>query len=191
MAPTRTAHGRPGLAWAIRIHSPSNTMKAAPRTALTPRAPGFQKPQGVWNVPAPATLQPAAPAFRCDGRTLCSQMSSCQEATYFLKNCPGTKMDGNHPACLWRLDHAEPQELARSAAGRQQAQPERRHHFWTTHGASAAVALGSTRCRARIFCHSKALGISIAMACMHRSSQPGRSRMRLIALAKSRATDGP
>ncbi|WP_319586767.1 thermonuclease family protein [uncultured Desulfobulbus sp.] len=31
----------------------------------------------------------------CDGRTYCSQMTSCQEATFFLKNCPGTKMDGN------------------------------------------------------------------------------------------------
>jgi hypothetical protein len=23
-------------------------------------------------------------------------MSSCEEATFFLKNCPGVKMDGNH-----------------------------------------------------------------------------------------------
>lgn len=34
--------------------------------------------------------------FKCDGRTYCSQMTSCAEATYFLKNCPGVKMDGNH-----------------------------------------------------------------------------------------------
>lgn len=34
--------------------------------------------------------------FRCDGRTYCSQMTSCAEATYFLKNCPGVKMDGNN-----------------------------------------------------------------------------------------------
>jgi hypothetical protein len=39
---------------------------------------------------------PSASAFRCDGRTHCSQMTSCAEATYFLKNCPGVKMDGNH-----------------------------------------------------------------------------------------------
>lgn len=32
--------------------------------------------------------------FRCDGRTHCSQMTSCDEATYFLRNCPGVKMDG-------------------------------------------------------------------------------------------------
>ena len=33
--------------------------------------------------------------YRCDGRTHCSQMTSCEEATFFLNNCPGTKMDGN------------------------------------------------------------------------------------------------
>jgi cold shock CspA family protein len=38
---------------------------------------------------------PAASLFSCDGRTHCSQMTSCAEATYFLKNCPGTQMDGN------------------------------------------------------------------------------------------------
>jgi len=34
--------------------------------------------------------------YKCDGRTYCSQMTSCAEATYFLQNCPGTKMDGNN-----------------------------------------------------------------------------------------------
>jgi hypothetical protein len=33
--------------------------------------------------------------FRCDGRTHCSQMSSCAEATWFLEHCPGTEMDGD------------------------------------------------------------------------------------------------
>lgn len=37
----------------------------------------------------------AGPAFRCDGRTHCSHMTSCAEATYFLQHCPNTKMDGN------------------------------------------------------------------------------------------------
>jgi len=32
--------------------------------------------------------------FRCDGREYCSQMTSCEEATFFLENCPGVKMDG-------------------------------------------------------------------------------------------------
>ena len=34
--------------------------------------------------------------FTCDGREHCSQMTSCEEATYFINNCPNTKMDGNH-----------------------------------------------------------------------------------------------
>ena len=54
-----------------------------------------------------ATLQsaPATPSttpetrssavFQCDGRTRCSQMTSCDEAKFFLKNCPGTEMDGD------------------------------------------------------------------------------------------------
>jgi endonuclease YncB( thermonuclease family) len=43
-----------------------------------------------------SAARPAATAaLRCDGRTYCSQMSSCAEATWFLKNCPGVKMDGN------------------------------------------------------------------------------------------------
>jgi predicted negative regulator of RcsB-dependent stress response len=41
-------------------------------------------------------LAPATASFTCDGRTYCSQMTSCAEATFFLKNCPGTKMDGNN-----------------------------------------------------------------------------------------------
>ena len=35
-------------------------------------------------------------AFRCDGRTTCSQMTSCAEAEFFLRNCPTTAMDGNN-----------------------------------------------------------------------------------------------
>lgn len=31
--------------------------------------------------------------YKCDGRKYCSQMTSCEEAIFFLKNCPNTKMD--------------------------------------------------------------------------------------------------
>jgi len=31
---------------------------------------------------------------RCDGRVYCSQMTSREEAGFFLANCPGVKMDG-------------------------------------------------------------------------------------------------
>ncbi|HKQ14807.1 MAG TPA: excalibur calcium-binding domain-containing protein [Steroidobacteraceae bacterium] len=37
-----------------------------------------------------------AASFNCDGRTHCSQMTSCAEATYFAKHCPNTKMDGDN-----------------------------------------------------------------------------------------------
>jgi hypothetical protein len=46
---------------------------------------------------APLVTSPqAAPTSQCDGRTMCSQMTSCAEAKYFLAHCPGVKMDGNH-----------------------------------------------------------------------------------------------
>jgi hypothetical protein len=38
----------------------------------------------------------AKPQYTCDGRTYCAQMKSCEEATFFLRNCPGTKMDGDN-----------------------------------------------------------------------------------------------
>lgn len=46
---------------------------------------------------APEFTTPAADdqVFRCDGRIHCSEMTSCAEARYFLKHCPGTKMDGD------------------------------------------------------------------------------------------------
>jgi cold shock CspA family protein len=50
-------------------------------------------------VAEPLVSQPstsAPPGFTCDGRTHCSQMTSCREAKLFLDNCPGTEMDGNN-----------------------------------------------------------------------------------------------
>jgi micrococcal nuclease len=49
--------------------------------------------------PAPVVVAAATTSTagrRCDGRHYCSQMSSCEEATWFLKNCPGTQMDGDN-----------------------------------------------------------------------------------------------
>nr|WP_309251293.1 excalibur calcium-binding domain-containing protein [Pseudomonas fluorescens] len=39
--------------------------------------------------------KPVSTPFKCDGRKYCSQMTSCAEATNFLQNCPGMKMDGD------------------------------------------------------------------------------------------------
>lgn len=39
---------------------------------------------------------PASPSFQCQsGKSHCSQMSSCAEATFYLQHCPGTIMDGD------------------------------------------------------------------------------------------------
>ncbi len=34
--------------------------------------------------------------FQCTGKMYCSEMSSCAEAKFYLRNCPGTKMDGDN-----------------------------------------------------------------------------------------------
>ena len=34
-------------------------------------------------------------AYQCDGRQYCTQMRSCEEATWVLENCPDPKMDGD------------------------------------------------------------------------------------------------
>ena len=59
---------------------------------------GRSMPEPVSDVsqaPAPAVMIEAT-AYRCDGRRYCSQMRSCKEAKFFLKNCPGAAMDGDH-----------------------------------------------------------------------------------------------
>jgi len=34
--------------------------------------------------------------YSCQGKQHCSQMVSCKEARYYLKNCPNVKIDGNN-----------------------------------------------------------------------------------------------
>ena len=49
-------------------------------------------PQGAQTaLSQPLTASP----YRCDGRQHCSQMGSCAEAKFFLKNCSGVMMDGD------------------------------------------------------------------------------------------------
>ena len=45
---------------------------------------------------AQPSIEDSTDSFQCDGRTYCSQMTSCAEAKFFLRNCPNVKMDGNH-----------------------------------------------------------------------------------------------
>ena len=48
-----------------------------------------------FTAPLPVHASPAPARFSCDGRTRCTQMTSCEEATYFVQHCPNTTMDGD------------------------------------------------------------------------------------------------
>ncbi|RQO59823.1 calcium-binding protein [Paucibacter sp. KBW04] len=69
--------------------------EAAPRSHdAASRAPIAAKESPSAKSPE-ATTQSRVLSARCDGRTHCSQMSSCEEAKFFLANCPGVEMDGD------------------------------------------------------------------------------------------------
>jgi cold shock CspA family protein len=65
------------------------------RGYLAERSLAAGAPQGLMAAPEIPAVAPPAPAFQCDGRLHCSQMTSCREAKLFLKNCPGIQMDGD------------------------------------------------------------------------------------------------
>ncbi len=75
-----------------RINGPC-AASGASQGAVPPAAPVLAA--AVPPLPAARSMTVAA-AYRCDGRKHCSQMHSCDEAKYFLANCPGVKMDGDH-----------------------------------------------------------------------------------------------
>ena len=75
------------------------TPTPAPTAPLAPPLEAALKPSSSSSpapAPIPLSRPEAAARFSCDGRTHCSQMHSCEEATWFLQHCPGTKMDGDH-----------------------------------------------------------------------------------------------
>ena len=41
------------------------------------------------------SLKTAASQFRCEGKTRCSQMTSCEEAKFYLNHCPGSVTGGD------------------------------------------------------------------------------------------------
>lgn len=63
----------------------------------TPQAPSVTSaPQGQGIDSQTDASEPLQSPFHCDGRTYCSEMTSCAEAKYFLAHCPNVKMDGDH-----------------------------------------------------------------------------------------------
>ena len=66
-----------------------NTAEKKRRTAAPSTAPTTS------THPRNITPAPLSGRFSCDSRKHCTQMRSCEEAKYFLANCPGVKMDGD------------------------------------------------------------------------------------------------
>lgn len=73
-----------------RDESAKPSASARPASSATLNTASQTKEPSVAPVP-PST----AATFSCDGRTHCSQMTSCSEAKFFLANCPRVKMDGD------------------------------------------------------------------------------------------------
>ncbi|MBI1283509.1 MAG: cold-shock protein [Thiobacillus sp.] len=64
------------------------TRRLSPPTATTDRFSDLAAPVETSDPVASVT-------FQCDGRTRCSEMTSCAEAKFFLRNCPSVAMDGD------------------------------------------------------------------------------------------------
>jgi len=60
------------------------------------RASSLAQPDQFGHVAQPMDETAVPEQFACDGRTRCTQMTSCAEAMYFLNHCPGVQMDGDH-----------------------------------------------------------------------------------------------
>ncbi len=74
-------------AWGGYRHFNPPASETAVRIAVTSanRSPALEQ----------VLLKPAK-SFCCDGRQHCSQMRSCEEAMFFIRTCPDTKMDGDN-----------------------------------------------------------------------------------------------
>ena len=84
-----------GLAWYGwgRYHEQADAITE--ESSLVEAADAVESDSSRFASPERAT-DTSSRTFTCDGRTYCSQMTSCEEATYFIRNCPGTMMDGNN-----------------------------------------------------------------------------------------------
>lgn len=64
---------------------------ASTNSALPLVAPGDDR-VAANDLPVRATQA----VFQCEDKHYCSEMRSCEEAKFYLNNCPNPKMDGNH-----------------------------------------------------------------------------------------------
>ncbi len=105
---------RQGAAWAYRQYLKDQSLlkleadaKAAKRGLWAlpeaQRCPPWDWRKGTCTTAsAPATRAPAAPtsattsSFTCSGKRYCREMSSCEEAKFYLTQCGVSSLDGNH-----------------------------------------------------------------------------------------------
>ena len=108
-----------GAAWVYRKYAQDQALfrleeqaKAAKRGLWglpeTERGPPWDWRKGTCaTAPAPATRAPAAPTaapasaatsggFTCAGKRYCREMTSCEEAKFYLTQCGVGSLDGNH-----------------------------------------------------------------------------------------------
>ncbi|MFQ1653879.1 excalibur calcium-binding domain-containing protein [Aeromonas veronii] len=85
--------GQDGKPRALQVFFPDRplTLADAVPSSASSAAP---LPVSSFNQEEVSTPQATTFIRQCDGRQHCSQMTSCEEATWFLQHCPNTKMDG-------------------------------------------------------------------------------------------------
>lgn len=64
------------------------------RPDVPPAAPEAISSPALAPSSVPSIVDPQ-PAYRCDGRSRCPEMTSCEEAKWFLHHCAGTLSDGD------------------------------------------------------------------------------------------------
>ena len=88
------------VAWSVVTRHRTQTPMAVPSRAAAsvPVSEALATDASVYSPSESQSLPvtPPQPEYACDGRVYCSQMTSCEEAKYFLAHCPGVKMDGDN-----------------------------------------------------------------------------------------------
>ncbi len=64
-------------------------------TMMAPKKSTIPESGGAVSEPVISPDTQSSQVFHCAGKSKCSEMNSCDEAVYYLKNCPGTIMDGD------------------------------------------------------------------------------------------------
>jgi len=99
--PDRRGHSRAGRGGSLLLLAVGIALGAYGYHKL--RQPGEVVPDAL--IPLARPLQAPEPEFQCDGRKFCKQMTSCDEAYFFLRSCPGNDMDGDGDGvpCEWEV----------------------------------------------------------------------------------------